>query len=101
MTSHNFAIVPHQSPISQSNLVFYNTLFDENAASHLALGKAYPTNIEGGTNMRTEELLERGANDSLVHEDFMIGSHELNVDGVTKDGVREPIMRNGEWAISI
>ncbi|MGG3998216.1 aminopeptidase [Anoxybacillus kestanbolensis] len=95
------ALVPHRSPISQSNLVFYNTLFDENAASHLALGKAYPTNIEGGTNMRTEELLARGANDSLVHEDFMIGSHELNVDGVTKDGVREPIMRNGEWVISI
>ncbi|MGX1981973.1 aminopeptidase II [Thermolongibacillus altinsuensis] len=95
------ALVPHRSPISESNLVFYNTLFDENAASHLALGKAYPTNLENGANMSADELAARGANDSLVHEDFMIGSGELNVDGVTKDGTREPIMRNGNWALPL
>ncbi|KYD07527.1 aminopeptidase [Saccharococcus caldoxylosilyticus] len=92
------ALVPHQSPISMSNLIFYNTLFDENAACHLALGKAYPTNIQNGTTMSKEELDKHGVNDSLIHEDFMIGSAELNIDGVTKDGKREPIFRNGNWA---
>ncbi|ANB61155.1 aminopeptidase [Anoxybacteroides amylolyticum] len=92
------ALVPHHSPISQSNIIFYNTLFDENAACHLALGKAYPTNIENGATMTQKELAARGGNDSLIHEDFMIGSAELNIDGVTKDGKREPIFRNGNWA---
>ncbi len=92
------ALVPHHSPISDSGLIFYNTLFDENASNHLALGEAYPVNLEGGTSMSPEELAERGANKSLVHEDFMIGSAEMNIDGVTKDGVREPIFRNGNWA---
>jgi aminopeptidase len=95
------ALVPHQSPISASNLIFYNTLFDENAACHLALGKAYPTNIKDGTAMSKEELAEHGVNDSLIHEDFMIGSAELNIDGVTKDGKREPIFRNGNWAFEL
>ncbi|WP_027408476.1 aminopeptidase [Anoxybacteroides tepidamans] len=93
------ALVPHRSPISESNLIFYNTLFDENAACHLALGKAYPTNIQDGAALAKEELDARGVNDSLVHEDFMIGSAELNIDGVTNDGKREPIFRNGNWAI--
>lgn len=92
------ALVPHQSPISQSNLVFYNTLYDENASCHLALGKAYPTNLQNGANMTMEELSSRGVNDSLIHEDFMMGSADLNIDGVTADGSREPIFRNGNWA---
>jgi aminopeptidase len=95
------ALVPHHSPISNSNLIFYNTLFDENAACHLALGKAYPTNLKDGAAMSKEELEQRGANDSLIHEDFMIGSAELNIDGVTKDGKHEPIFRNGNWAFEL
>lgn len=92
------ALVPHQSPISQSNLIFYNTLFDENASCHFALGKAYPTNIANGTGLSMAELAEKGVNDSLIHVDFMMGSATMNIDGVTKDGVREAIFRNGNWA---
>lgn len=92
------ALVPHQSPISQSNLIFYNTLFDENASCHFALGKAYPTNIQGGTEMSAEQLAEKGVNDSLTHVDFMMGAATMNIDGVTADGAREPIFRNGNWA---
>ncbi|MBB5323325.1 aminopeptidase [Anoxybacillus tepidamans] len=95
------ALVPHRSPISESNLIFYNTLFDENAACHLALGKAYPTNIRDGASMSKEELATYGVNDSLIHADFMIGSNELNIDGITKDGTREPIFRNGNWAFEL
>ncbi|MRH44027.1 aminopeptidase [Aquibacillus halophilus] len=94
------ALVPHESPISQSGIIFYNTLFDENASCHLALGKAYPTNIENGPNMSEEEMDKHGVNDSLVHEDFMIGSATLNIDGETKDGKTEAIFREGSWAIS-
>ncbi|MBW7454690.1 aminopeptidase [Paenibacillus sepulcri] len=93
------ALVPHDSPISNSNVIFFNTLFDENASCHLALGQAYPVNINGGTAMSPEELLAHGANRSLTHEDFMIGSPAMNIDGVTQDGAREPIFRNGNWAI--
>jgi aminopeptidase len=92
------ALVPHHSPISQTNLIFYDTLFDENASSHLALGKAYPFNISNGPAMSEAELSMYGVNNSLVHVDFMIGSAEMNVDGVTKDGKREPLIRNGNWA---
>jgi aminopeptidase len=92
------ALVPHDSPISNSNLIFYNTLFDENASSHLAFGNAYPTNIKGGVDMSKEELTKHGVNTSLVHVDFMIGSAEMDIDGVTKDGTREPIFRRGNWA---
>ncbi len=92
------ALVPHSSPISQSGLIFYNTLFDENAASHIALGKAYAFCIKGGEKMSKLELKEVGLNDSLVHVDFMIGSDKLDIDGETKTGILEPIMRQGEWA---
>lgn len=95
------ALVPHHSPISLSNLIFYNTLFDENASNHLALGRAYPTNIAGGVDMSNEELAAHGVNTSLIHEDFMIGSAEMDIDGVTQDGKREPIFRKGNWAFSI
>ncbi|GAA0467061.1 aminopeptidase [Alkalibacillus silvisoli] len=93
------ALVPHSSPISQSNLVFFNTLYDENASCHLALGSAYPTNVEGGEKLDDNQLKEKGINTSLIHEDFMVGSAELNVYGVTKDGEKEPIIKEGEWAI--
>lgn len=92
------ALVPHQSPISQSGLVFFNTLFDENASNHLALGSAYAFSIEGGTEMSQEELAERGLNRSNVHVDFMIGSETMNIDGIRADGSRMPIFRNGDWA---
>ncbi|NBI29294.1 aminopeptidase [Chengkuizengella marina] len=93
------ALVPHDSPISNSNLIFYNTLFDENASNHLAIGRAYAFNLEGGTKMTREELDKLGANDSIVHEDFMIGSAEMNINGETADGKREPLFRNGNWAL--
>ncbi|WP_138755116.1 aminopeptidase [Paenibacillus sinopodophylli] len=93
------ALVPHDSPISNSNVTFFNTLYDENASCHLALGQAYPVNIKGGTQMSPEDLLAHGANRSLTHEDFMIGSPDMNIDGVTQDGTREPIFRKGNWAI--
>jgi aminopeptidase len=92
------ALVPHDSPISNTNITFYNTLFDENASCHFALGKAYPTNLEGGASMSEEELAENGANTSLTHVDFMIGSPDLSIDGETSDGKLEPIFKNGNWA---
>lgn len=93
------ALVPHRSPISETNLIFYNTLFDENASCHFALGRAYPTTLEGGTNMTREQLTEHGGNDSLVHVDFMMGAADLDIDGVAEDGTAEPIFRQGNWAI--
>nr|WP_026682618.1 aminopeptidase [Priestia megaterium] len=95
------ALVPHESPVSQSGLIFYNTLFDENASCHIALGKAYPTNVEGGAAMNEEELDKHGVNDSLNHVDFMIGSEQLDIDGVFEDGTTEAIFRNGTWALDI
>lgn len=92
------ALVPHNSPISNTNIIFYNTLFDENASCHFALGKAYPTNLEGGAEMSLEELEKNGANMSLTHVDFMVGSPDLNIDGETSDGKLEPIFRDGNWA---
>lgn len=91
------ALVPHSSPISKSGLLFWNTLFDENAASHIALGRAYSTCIQSGDSMSPSELSAKGANDSLIHVDWMIGSGEINVEGVHKDGRGEPLMRLGEW----
>ncbi len=92
------ALVPHSSPISQLNRIFYNTGIDENASCHFALGSAYPVNIEGGTRLGKEELLARGANVSLTHVDFMIGSAELDIDGELPDGTIEPVFRKGNWA---
>lgn len=93
------ALVPHNSPISNLNRVFYNTGIDENASCHFALGSAYPVNIEGGTKLTSEELLERGANVSLTHVDFMIGSAELDIDGELADGTIEPVFRKGNWVL--
>lgn len=92
------ALVPYDSPISNSKVLFFNTLFDENASCHLALGKAYPTTIKGGSNMSNEELAENGVNDSLAHEDFMVGTHDLDIVGVKKDGSEIQIFKNGNWA---
>jgi len=91
------ALVPHSSPIAQSGVLFWNTLFDENAASHIALGQAYSTCIIDGEKMDAEQLAAVGANASLIHVDWMIGSGEMDVDGVAADGTTEPLMRKGEW----
>ncbi|OAB27430.1 peptidase M29 [Paenibacillus macquariensis subsp. defensor] len=93
------ALVPHQSPISESNILYYNTLFDENASNHLAIGSAYAFCLEGGKDMTQEELLERGLNTSITHVDFMIGSAQMDINGITEDGQEEPLFRNGNWAI--
>ncbi len=92
------ALVPYDSPISNSNVLFFNTLFDENASCHLAFGKAYPTTIEGGTDMTDEELLQRGVNDSFIHEDFMVGTRDLSILGIGHDGKETPVFVNGNWA---
>ena len=91
------ALVPHNSPIAQSGILFWNTLFDENAASHIALGQAYSTCLIGGEKMSQEELSALGANDSLIHVDWMIGGPTMSVDGIQADGTAEPLMRNGDW----
>ncbi|WP_203248603.1 aminopeptidase [Sporosarcina beigongshangi] len=92
------ALVPHASPISQSELLFYNTLFDENASNHFALGSAYAFCIEGGKKMSREELIQHGLNQSITHVDFMVGSEEMDIDGVFDDGSTEPVFRSGNWA---
>ncbi|MFD1900365.1 aminopeptidase [Enterococcus termitis] len=92
------ALVPDPSPISQSGITFYNTLFDENASNHLAFGSAYAFNVQGGTEMTEEELKEAGLNRSQTHVDFMIGSNQMNIDGIREDGTTVPIFRNGDWA---
>lgn len=91
------ALVPHSSPISQSGRTFYNILYDENASNHIALGNAYRYSINGGTAMSDGEFLAAGGNISNLHVDFMIGSGEMDVDGITQDGASEPLMRAGEW----
>ena len=92
------ALVPYDSPISNSGLLFYNTLFDENASCHFAFGKAYPTCIKGGVDLSDEELLEVGVNDSLIHEDFMVGSKDLEITGELPNGEIEYIFKDGNWA---
>lgn len=92
------ALVPDPSPISQSGLIFYNTLFDENASNHLAFGSAYAFNLQGGTEMSEEELAAAGLNRSQTHVDFMVGSDKMNIDGIKEDGTVVPVFRNGDWA---
>lgn len=95
------ALVPHSSPISQSGILFYNTLYDENASCHIALGSAYRFSLEGGEDLSDEEFEARGGNSSLIHTDFMIGSAQMDIDGITEDGAVEPVMRGGEWAFEV
>jgi aminopeptidase len=92
------ALVPHASPISQSNVLFYNTLFDENASNHFALGSAYAFCLEGGKTMAREELEKHGLNQSITHVDFMIGSEVMDIDGINDDGTTEAVFRKGNWA---
>ena len=92
------ALVPYSSPISQSGLLFYSTLFDENAACHLALGRGFPDTIEGFQQKTLEECRALGVNESMIHEDFMIGSADMDIDGITGDGRVVPIFRAGNWA---
>lgn len=91
------ALVPDASPISQSGMLFYNTLFDENAASHIALGQCYGTCFHGGESMDNDEIARRGGNASAIHIDWMIGSDQIHVDGITQDGERVAVMRKGAW----
>jgi aminopeptidase len=91
------ALVPHSSPIAQTGILFWNTLFDENAASHIALGQAYATCLLDGEKMDDATLATKGANSSLIHVDWMIGGPDMNVDGLAPDGTSEPLMRDGEW----
>ncbi len=91
------ALVPYDSPISKSNILFYNTLFDENASCHLAIGKAYPVCIKNGENMSKEELEKLGVNDSLTHVDFMIGTEDLEIIGITAEGKEVPVFKKGNF----
>jgi aminopeptidase len=91
------SLVPHSSPIASSGLLFMNTLFDENAACHIALGQAYSTCLKNGDSLTPEQLASRGANESLIHVDWMIGSNHIDVDGISADGNSTPVMRGGEW----
>ena len=92
------ALVPHSSPISQSGLLFYNTLFDENAACHIALGQCYSKCFKNGAALSAEDVTERGGNSSMIHVDWMIGSDEIGIDGIAQDGTVTAVFRNGEWA---
>ncbi|WP_342599014.1 aminopeptidase [Psychrobacillus sp. FSL H8-0483] len=92
------ALVPHESPISASNVLFFNTLFDENASNHFAIGEAYPTCVEGARGLSHTELEQLGINTSIVHEDFMIGSALMDIMGELEDGTIEPIFCKGAWA---
>ena len=91
------ALVPHSSPISQSGIIFYNTLFDENAASHIALGQCYSKCFKGDLDLSKEEITKRGGNSSMIHIDWMIGSDQIDVDGIDQNGDSVPIFRKGEW----
>jgi aminopeptidase len=95
------ALVPYSSPISQSGLLFFNTLFDENAACHIALGRGLRFCVQNGATLSEEELGAQGINTSLIHVDFMIGSDQLNIDAITAGGQREPLMRGGEWTFAL
>ena len=91
------ALVPASSPINKENILFYNTLFDENAACHIALGQGYPGTVVGGEKMTTEQLLAKGVNDSVIHEDVMIGSADMKITGICENGETVTLFENGEW----
>jgi len=95
------ALVPNSSPISKVGVLFYNILFDENASNHIALGRGFRLSLKNGDSMTDEEFAASGGNQSLIHIDFMIGSGEMDVDGILEDGTIDPIMRKGEWAFEV
>ena len=92
------ALVPYDSPISRQKLLYYNTLFDENASCHLAFGEAYPECLQGGAEMSKEERKARGLNDSITHVDFMVGTADLSITGETRDGREVPVFVAGNFA---
>ncbi len=92
------ALVPHSSPISQSGLLFYNTLYDENAACHIALGQCYSKCFLDGASLTPEQIADQGGNSSMIHVDWMIGGPDTDIDGITADGTCVPVFRGGEWA---
>ncbi len=92
------ALVPHSSPISKSGLLFFNTLFDENAACHIALGQCYSKCFVNGNKLTPEQIAAQGGNKSLIHIDWMIGSDQIDIDGIHADGRVVPVFRKGEWA---
>ena len=89
------------SRIGERGLLFYNTLFDENASCHIAIGRAYRFTLTGGEEMTDEEFSAAGGNTSMTHVDFMFGSPQMDIDGIREDGRREPVMRSGEWAVDV
>jgi len=93
------ALIAYDSPINEAGILFYNTLYDENASCHLALGRAYPMNVQGGTTMDPEQLKAAGANHSMIHQDFMFGSGDMYIDGIQKDGTVIPVFRDGKFVI--
>lgn len=93
------ALVPYKSPISDMKILFFNTLFDENASCHLAIGTAYPTTVKNGITMTKEERLLIGGNDSIIHVDFMIGTNDLSIVGIDENGNETKLFENGNWAI--
>jgi len=95
------ALVPASSPIAKRGHLFYNTLFDENASCHIAIGRAYRFTLAGGEELNDDEFMSAGGNVSLNHVDFMIGSPQMDIDGIKEDGTREPVMRQGEWAFDV
>ena len=95
------ALVPVSSPIARRGHLFYNTLFDENASCHIAIGRAYRFTLTGGEELTDEEFSAAGGNTSINHVDFMIGSPQMDIDGIREDGTREPVMRQGEWAFDL
>jgi len=95
------ALVPASSPIATRGHLFYNTLFDENASCHIAIGRAYRFTLTGGEELTEEEFNAAGGNTSINHVDFMIGSPQMDIDGIQEDGTREPVMRQGEWALNL
>jgi aminopeptidase len=95
------ALVPASSPIAQRGHLFYNTLFDENASCHIAIGRAYRFTLTGGEELTDEEFNAAGGNTSINHVDFMIGSPQMDIDGLKEDGTPEPVMRQGEWAFDL
>jgi aminopeptidase len=92
------ALVPHSSPISASGILFYNTLFDENASCHIALGQCYSKCFLDGASLSQDQIKSQGGNSSLIHIDWMIGSDQVDIDGIRADGTKVPVMRKGEWA---
>ena len=91
------ALISKKSPINQSGILFYNTLFDENACCHLALGKGFDNCVRDYADYTRQQLSDMGVNDSMIHVDFMIGSDDLAIDGITRDGEKIPVFRNGNW----